>query len=158
MLMGIAHPLVARAIFWCKRCIRAFDAKPEAEHHRQSVLFLKHGSVLRVAMEAFISTGVMPAILQLHVSVFYFIPLGDRLIESEHQYLSDITRPKGNVVRGHWFSIRRLRILEKRMFVDAGFANQVVDYFMSLKSIKSAIKIFGLERHPLFEEALQIKT
>ena len=158
MLMGIAHPHVARALFWCRRCIQAFNAKPEAKHHRKSVLFLKPGSILRVAIDAFLASGVMPAILQLHIAPFYFIPLGDRLIEREHKYISDITRPKTGVVRGHWFSIRRFRILEKRMFVDMMFANGLVEYFMSIKKIKSAIKIFGLERHPLFQEALRVKT
>ena len=85
MLMGIAHPHVARALFWCRRCIQAFNAKPEAKHHRTSVLFLKPGSILRVAIDAFLASGVMPAILQLHMAPFYLIPLGDRLIEREHK-------------------------------------------------------------------------
>ena len=44
------------------------------------------------------------------------------------------------------------------MFVDMMFANGFVEHFMSIKNIKSAIKIFGLERHPLFQEALRVKT
>ena len=151
MLMGIAHPLVARALHWCRRCIQAHAAKPEAKRHRKSVLFPKPGSVLRAAIDAFLATSVMPAILQLRIASFDFIPMGDRLIEREHKCLSDIARPKTGIVRGHWFSIRRFRILEKRMFVDMMFANGHVEHFMSIEEIKSAIKICWLERHQLFQ-------
>ena len=157
VLMGIAHPLVSRAIHWCRRCLQAYDAKPEHQHHRKSVLFLKVGSLLRMAIEAFIASAEMPEILRLRVAPFHFIPLGDRNIEREHKYLSDIVRPKTRIVGGHWFSVRRLRVLEHRMFVDPVFANGIVDYFMSLKSIKSAIRSFGFERHPLFQEAMKEK-
>ena len=96
--------------------------------------------------------------MRLHVAPLYFIPLGDRHTEREHDYLSDIVRPKTRVVRGHWFSVRRLRPLEHRMFIDPLLANRPVEHFMSLERMKSAIKMFGLERHPLFQEALANKT
>ena len=85
MLMGIAHPLVHRALHWCCQCIQADDAKAEATHHRKSVLFLKPGSVLRAATDVFLNSGLMPEVLKLRVAVFYIVPLGDRLIEREHK-------------------------------------------------------------------------
>ena len=155
MLMGLAHPIVSRAQHWGRRCIQAYSAKSEDQHHRRSILYLKPGSPLRTALDMFVASGSMPGLLRLHVAVFYFIPLGDRNIEREHKYLSDVVRPKTRVILGHWFSVRRLRIVEKRMFVDAVFADGLVDKFLSLKSTKSVIHIFGLEKHPLFQDMMR---
>ena len=90
ILMGMAHPLVARAVHRAGRCIEMYDAKPEWQHHRLSVRFLKIGTVLRISIDSFIEAKDMPPISKLHVSISYFIPFGDRQIEREHKYMSDI--------------------------------------------------------------------
>ena len=46
----------------------------------------------------------------------------------------------------------------QRMFIDLEWANRLVERFMSLKRRKSAIVLFGIERHPLLQEALANKT
>ena len=32
ILMGMAHPIVERAVHWARRCIELYDAKPESQH------------------------------------------------------------------------------------------------------------------------------
>ena len=68
MLMGLAHPQESRALHWAKECCAAFAQKPDAQHHRKSLLFLKPGSVLRSSIDRFIETGTMPEFLRLQLS------------------------------------------------------------------------------------------
>ena len=76
LLMAIPHPNASRGVHWSKACIEAYERKPEAQHHRKSVLFLKPGTPLRSSIDLFISTGVMPPLLRLNTAPFLLIPLG----------------------------------------------------------------------------------
>ena len=153
LLMAIPHPNASRGVHWSKACIEAYERKPEAQHHRKSVLFLKPGTPLRSSIDLFISTGVMPPLLRLNTAPFLLIPLGDRMIEREHKYLSDVARPKTGVRLGHRFAIRRLRRIEEQM-VCGTFRNMLVEQFLKVKQCKGAIKEMGLNGHPLFKYLL----
>ena len=79
------------------------------------------------------------------------MPLGDRYIEREHEYLSDVTRPKTGVHLGHVFSGKRLKIVEG-LLADSVFRGKLVQHYMSLKTTKGLIKAMGFENHPVFKE------
>lgn len=155
VLMGMAHPDVARAVHWARRCIALYDAKPESEHHRLSVLFLKVGSVLRLAIQSFVESQVMSGILKLHVAPFHFMPFGDRQIEREHKYMSDVVSLYRKAVKGHIFGIRRLRAVETQMFNDPVFSNKLVEYFVKLRNTRESIKLFGIQHHPLLSDLMK---
>ena len=131
--------------------MEAYAQKPEIQHHRLSVLFLKPGSPLRACIDIFIATSTMPALLRLQSAPFLFVPLGDRYIEREHKYLSDVTRPKTGVHLGHVFSGKRLKIVEG-LLADSVFRGKLVQHYMSLKTTKGLIKAMGFENHPVFKE------
>ena len=155
MLMAVPHPEPRRGAFWAAKCIEAFGQKPEKEHHRKSLLFLKPGSPLRAAMDIFVETHNMPDLLRLNTAPFLLVPLGDRYIEREHKYLSDIARPKTGVSAGHTYSIRRLRYVERVMNQNTEFTDNFIKHFLNVKTIKGAIAAFGLENHPLFTGILR---
>ena len=146
--MGTAHPLVPRAVHWALRCIELYDAKPEFQHHRKHVWFLKIVSVLRFAIESFLESKFMPPMLQLHVAPFHFVPFGDRHVEREHKYFSDTIGVSRKDVRGTWFCSRRLRMGEERMFNDAVFSNKLAEYLMSLKDTKGGDQIISQRQPP----------
>ena len=125
--MGMAHPLVARAVHWAGRCIEMYDAKPERQHQRLSVRFLKIGIVLIISIAYFIETKVMPPIWKLYVSFVHVIPFGDRQIDREHKSMSGIVTRSKNTLVGHNAGIGRLRAVETRMFDDPVFSNQSVE-------------------------------
>jgi hypothetical protein len=118
------------------------------------VLFLKPGSPLRECIDIFIATSTMPALLRLQSAPFLFVPLGDRYIEREHKYLSDVTRPKTGVHLGHVFSGKRLKIVQG-LLPDSVFRGKLVQHYMSLKTTKGLIKAMGFENHPVFKELFQ---
>lgn len=93
----------------------------------------------------------MPALLRLQSAPFLFVPLGDRYIDREHKYLSDVTRPKTCVHLGHVFSGKRLRVVEG-LLADSVFRGKLVQHYMSLKTTKGLIKAMGFENHPVFKE------
>ena len=115
ILMAIPHPDPVRGVYWAKECVKAYSEKHESQHRRKTPMFLKPGSPLRIALDEFILSGNMPDLLKLNTAPFLFVPLGDRMIEREHKYLSDIARPKTGVVAGHKCSVRRLRHIEGLM-------------------------------------------
>ena len=134
--------------------MEAYAQKPEIQHHRLSVLFLKPGSPLRACIDIFIATSTMPNLLRLQTAPFLFAPLSDRYIEREHKYLSDVTRPKTGVHLGHRFSVKRLKIIEG-MLADSVFREKLVQHYISLKNTKGLIKVMGFENHPVFKEVFQ---
>ena len=154
LLMAIPHPNPDRGVHWARKCVEAYAQKPEVQHHRLSVLFLKPGSPLRVCIDIFIATSTMPRPLRLQSAPFLFVPLGDRYIEREHKYLSDVTRPKTGVHLGHAFSVKRLKIVEG-LLADSVFREKLVQHYMSLKTTKGLIKAMGFEHHPVFKELFQ---
>ena len=151
LLCAVPHPSPARGAHWAKKCVEAYAQKPEIQHHRLSVLFLKPGSPLRECIDIFIATSKMPALLRLQSAPFLFVPLGHRYIEREHKYLSDVTRPKTGVHLGHVFSGKRLRVVEG-LLADSVFRGKLVQHYMSLKTTKGLIKAMGFENHPVFKE------
>ena len=43
------------------------------------------------------------------------------------------------------------------MFTDPVFSNKLVEYFLKLKDTKEGIRLFGIDRHPLLLEVMQVK-
>ena len=125
--------------------MKAYRKKPKQQHHRLSVLFLEPGSPLRAAVDIFIATGSMPALLNLQSAPFLFVPLGDRFIEREHKYLSDVVRPKTRVRVRHNCSLRRLRTIEERMAADVGFRDAIIKKYVQLKTCKGAALALALD-------------
>ena len=158
ILMAIPHPNPVRGVHWAKECIKAYDQKEEAHHHRKSLLFLKPGSPLRSAIDQFIISGEMPLLLRLNTAPFLFVPLGDRMIEREHKYLSDVARPKTGVQAGHAFSIRRLRVIEGLMNEQPDKRELLLQHYAQVRSCKGAILAMGLNHHPLFMDVLRINN
>ena len=150
MLMGIPHPNPARGAHWARQCVTAFLEKTEAQHHRLSLLFLRPGSVLRVAIDQFILTFIMPPVLFQQVSPFLFVALSDRYIEREHKYLSDKARPKVGVRTGKAFSLKRFRTIEKTMSNDHEFRDRMVKHFMGMRTWKDIVQALGFDHHPHF--------
>ena len=155
MLMALPHPDASRGVDWAKECIKAYNEKPEARHHRKTLLFLKEGGPLRAAVDLFVESGEMPDLLWLNAAPFLFVPLGDHLVEREHKYLSDLTRPKTPLQAGHAFSIRRLRDIEGLMAESVEFREALLDRYVEVRTCKGAIIAMGLHHHPLFVDVLR---
>ena len=43
------------------------------------------------------------------------------------------------------------------MFTDPVFSNKLVEYFLKLKDTREGIRLFGIERHPLVRDMMQVK-
>ena len=159
MLMGMAHIRNDRALHWAKKCVQLFDESPAGQttHHPKTLLYLKPGGLLRLSVNQFILTSVMPDILKLHVANFRFIPVGDRQIEREHKPISELTRTKHAITRGHVFSVRRLKIIEARFKADVDFKRALVKRFLAFRSLKELVKVIGLEKHPMFSEIYKME-
>ena len=152
MLAGMAHWDSSRALHWARQCVRASNSKPAAEHHRKSILFLCPGSILRTAIDVYISTTNMPNVLRMNIAVFLLIPLGDKPIESEHKPISDKIVVKSPVSAGHTFSVQRLKVIEKMMFQPSSPQWQLLlTHFMGMSTRKETIETMGLQHHPFFQ-------
>ena len=157
MLMALPHPDASRGVHWAKQCIKAYNEKPPEKHHRKTLLFLRVGGVLRAAVDEFVESGQMPELLWLNAAPFLFVPLGDHLVEREHKYLSDLTRPKTPLQAGHAFSIKRFRDIEGLMSESVGFREALLDRYLEVRTCKGAIIAMGLQHHPLFVDGVGLQ-
>ena len=80
VLMGLCCPLPARRQHWAKVGLSAYKAKPQDQHHRKSVAFMREGTPLRRDMEALVEHGMTTPLLETMIAPFLLMPFGDRLI------------------------------------------------------------------------------
>ena len=153
ILMGLACPLPARRRHWAKLSLSAYNAKPQDQHHRKSVVFMQEGTPMRQDMEALAQTGTTTPLLEMMIAPFLLMPFGDRLIEMEHKPMSTIARANPHTKSGDRWAVQRMKRIE-RSLEDPVWKERFVNHFISLTSARSMIFALGLERHPVFDDFL----
>ena len=149
LLMGMAHPVPARARHWAQVCRDKYTSVEEVRHHRKSIKFLKVGSVLRGQIDEFIERGVMGDLLKSQVYIFLFVPFSDRLIEREHLYLSDTARSQLGSKLGRAFVRNRAVLVSERCEQDSAYETLMAEQYSKLHSIREAISQCRFDRHPI---------